>query len=91
MDHWMFNCRKVTQLISESMDRKLPIHHRMGLRVHLFMCKLCSRYKKQLQILRETVRLYAMRDETPTPSTSLPAAARERIKKALSRQLTETE
>ena len=89
MDHWMFNCRKVSQLISESMDRKLPIHLRMGLWVHLFMCKLCSRYKKQLQILRETVRLYAMGDETMAPSASLKAAARERIKKALSQQETE--
>ena len=57
MRHLMYDCKEVTRMVSESLDRKLPFHQRMGIRVHLFMCKFCSRYRKQLLILREVMRL----------------------------------
>ncbi len=36
----MLNCREVTQLASESLDRKLTWKEHIGLRFHLMMCKL---------------------------------------------------
>jgi len=83
MHHWMGNCKKVTQMVSESLDRKLPLHQRMGIRIHLLMCKFCSRYRKQLLILREAMRLQERYVEDTKPSPTLRPEARERIRRFL--------
>ena len=80
MHHWMFNRKEVTRMVSESLDRKLPLHQRMGIRIHLLMCKFCSRYRRQLLILREAMRFQAKYGEDTEPSLTLPPEARERIK-----------
>ena len=83
MHHWMGNCKKVTQMVSESLDRKLPLHQRMGIRIHLLMCKFCSRYRKQLLILREAMRLQERYVEDTKPSPTLRPEVRERIRRFL--------
>jgi hypothetical protein len=82
----MLNCKEVTRMVSESLDRKLPLHQRMGMKIHLLVCKFCSRYRKQLLILREAIRLHTMHGEDLESSISLPPEARERIKHYLSRK-----
>ena len=67
-------------MVSESMDRNLPVHQRIGVRIHLLMCKFCSRYRRQLLFIRETIRLHAIRIKDVQPSAELPSEARERIK-----------
>ncbi len=52
MRHWVFSCKQITALISLSMDTKLPLYKRMGIRFHLMMCVLCRRYQKQLLFIR---------------------------------------
>ena len=52
MRHWVFSCKQITALISLSMDTKLPMYKRMGIRFHLMMCVLCRRYQKQLLFIR---------------------------------------
>ncbi len=47
----MLNCREVTQLASESLDRKLTWKEHIGLWFHLMMCKLCTRYVRQLKFM----------------------------------------
>jgi hypothetical protein len=81
----MLPCRDVTQLISESMDTSLPIGKRIGVRVHLLMCKFCSRYERQLFLIRETVRRIAATEEKPgePPGETLSEEAKERIRKFL--------
>ena len=80
----MLSCREVTQLVSESLDRDLPLRQRMSMKMHLLMCKLCSRYNKQLSSLREAIHLHAMRDEDiDVYPASLSSEARERIKQSL--------
>jgi hypothetical protein len=83
MDHWMFNCKEVTRMVSESLDRALPFYQRMGIRIHLMMCKLCTRYRKQLLILREAIHLKSKHDEEIELPISLPSGAKERIKRLL--------
>jgi len=83
MNHWMFNCKAVTRMVSGSMDRKLPFYQRMGIRMHLLMCKLCSRYRRQLLFLRETIRLQAASSEEIESAIVLPPGARERIKRSI--------
>jgi len=82
MSHWMHNCKEITRMVSESLDRKLPLHQRMGIRIHLFMCKFCSRYRKQLLILREAMRLQERYLEDTKPSLTLSPEARERINRS---------
>ena len=87
MNHWMFNCQAVTRMVSESLDRKLPFYQRMGIRMHLLMCKLCSRYRRQLLLLRETIRLEAASSEDIESAIVLPPGARERIKRSIQNAL----
>ncbi|MBW2369067.1 MAG: hypothetical protein JRH15_14405, partial [Deltaproteobacteria bacterium] len=59
MGHWMFECQEVSKLVSEAMDKKLSVTRRLGIRFHLMMCKLCSRYARQIQLIRTAARCMA--------------------------------
>ena len=83
MSHWMFDCKKVSMMVSESMDRKLPIHHHLLIATHLLMCKYCNRFKKQLQILRHAVGLEDIPEEVLDRFPSLSKETREQIKQAM--------
>ena len=70
MDYWLFNCKEISRLVSESMDRTLPIFQRIGIRIHLLMCRYCARYEKQLRFLRRAIRVYSSAvDNEHHPST----------------------
>ena len=81
----MLSCKDVTRLISESMDHSLPFGKRVGVRLHLFICTFCSRYERQLLLIRETVgRLAATVDAPGEPSReTLSVEARERIRETI--------
>jgi hypothetical protein len=81
----MLSCKEVTQLISESMDRSLPLGKRIGVRIHLLICKFCARYRRQLLLIRETVRQIMAAEDRPEVQIreTLSAEARERIKESL--------
>lgn len=83
----MLSCRDVTQLISRSMDTSLPVGERIGVRIHLLICRFCARYEKQLHLIRETVRQIVAAGETPEGPSAEPLSegARERIRAALRR------
>ena len=83
MHHWMFNCKEVTRMVSESLDRSLPLFQRMGIRIHLMMCKFCTRYRRQLLILRKAIRLKSIHGEEIELPISLPPEAKARIKRLL--------
>lgn len=75
----MLSCKEVSRLLSESLDRKLPLRQRLGVRMHLLMCRFCSRFWKQTLFVRDAAHHYV---ETAT-STGLSAEARQRIKRSL--------
>jgi hypothetical protein len=79
----MLTCKEVTTLASEALDRKRTWRERFGMRLHLMMCKLCSRYVRQLRVLHEASRYLAERPADPEGGPPLSAAARERIRKRL--------
>ena len=83
MSHWMFNCKKVSMMVSESMDRKFPLHRRILLIAHLLMCRYCHRFKTQLLILRNAVGLEDIHEEGRGRSHSLSEEARARMKQAM--------
>ena len=76
------NCKQASRLQSESLDRKLPILQRIGLQLHLMLCKWCRRYGKQIRFLRQAAHQHSDDLEEPTDQR-LPDAARERIKQRL--------
>jgi hypothetical protein len=80
----MLTCKDVTRLVSESMDRSLPLGKRIGVRLHLLVCKFCARYERQLLLIRDTVRHLAATVETPGGSfgETLSKEARERIRES---------
>jgi hypothetical protein len=81
----MLSCKDVTKLVSESMDRTLPLGKRAGVRLHLLICRFCERYRRQLLLLREAARHLVLTEERPRDPfpRSLSPEARERIRRSL--------
>ncbi len=83
MHHWMFNCGETTHMVSEYLDRKLPLYKRMGIRIHLFMCRFCSQYRKQLLLMHQVLERYSESDRTIDIFEPLSNEDRERMKHLL--------
>ena len=85
MGPWSLPCFEATRLMSESMDRALPLHQRLALAWHARLCVCCSRYQGQLRFIRGMFRRLASRDAAQELAAEawLPAAARDRIKQLL--------
>ena len=84
----MLSCKDVTRLLSESMDRSLPLGKRIGVRLHLLICKFCARYMRQLLLIRETAMRLAATVGAPGESfgDTLSEEARERIRQFIKNQ-----
>jgi hypothetical protein len=82
----MFNCREVTRLVSESLDRKLPLSERIGVRIHLLMCRLCPEAKRQMLFIREAMRMLTVESSALESEDSLSQEARNRMKLALRKE-----
>lgn len=54
----MKNCKEISFLLSESMDRPLTWRERWGVRVHLAMCRHCSRFEQQVHFLHKAGERY---------------------------------
>ncbi len=85
----MPNCRETARLVSESMDRKLPLFKRMTIWLHLRMCRYCRRFEQQLAKIRQISRYINQHLEALDSSAALPDEARERIRTALRTHLTD--
>ena len=88
--HWMFSCKDVSQLLSESMDRSLPFYQRVLMRLHLLMCKYCSRCKEHFEFLRAAGRLEELFGNELDESRALSNDGKERLKKFLKNHLSGT-
>jgi hypothetical protein len=75
-------CHDITRLISESLDRPLPLRTRIKMRIHYLICVWCERYRDQLGFLRKALHSCPEHEENKPPG-SLPPAARTRLKAAL--------
>lgn len=78
----MLSCKQASQLISQSLDRKLSLRERIGVRLHLLICDVCTRFGKQLKLMRLYVQ--RMREQTEQDETlQIPADAKARIANAI--------
>ncbi|UCE19647.1 MAG: zf-HC2 domain-containing protein [Gemmatimonadota bacterium] len=82
----MLTCEQVAQLISESLDRKLPLRKRLAVRTHYLFCKACPQFEKQVRFMRDALRQFQDRVESVESffATPLSSEIRERMKQALS-------
>lgn len=47
----MPSCREVKDHLTEYLDGSLPFHRRMGIRLHLMMCRMCDGLRRALEAL----------------------------------------
>ena len=90
MNHWMFNCKEVSLKVSESLDRKLPLHKRMMIRIHMMMCRYCARFQQQMILIRQIARYAKPLESTTEESVKLSEDARARLKQTLKSASAET-
>jgi hypothetical protein len=83
----MPSCKEVSRLVSESMDRDLPLRRRFPMRLHLLMCSLCARFRRQFLFLSDAAQFLgeASEDGELFTKARLSPEARARIKQALKR------
>ena len=58
----MKTCKDTSELLSESMDRRLTWQERWAVRTHIFMCRSCRRFQQQLDFLSKTAGRYTPKD-----------------------------
>src|SRR5262245_13427173 len=75
-------CRDATRLQSLALDEPLSLPKRIGLRLHVLLCKWCRRYGRQLRFLRQAAHEHPEQLTNATPR-SLSPEARERLKQSL--------
>lgn len=78
----MLDCKHASRLVSQSMDRRLSLRERLGLRLHLLLCDACTQFSRQMMVLKQAVRQWSSRVENDTRVT-LPDDARQRIAAAV--------
>ncbi|MDQ7746737.1 zf-HC2 domain-containing protein [Hydrogenophaga pseudoflava] len=49
-------CKEATALMVAREDRQLPWIDRIGLRLHLLMCKACPKFERQMLTMRNAMK-----------------------------------
>jgi hypothetical protein len=52
----MLKCREVAELANDLIDKELPWHKSMAVRLHLSMCKYCAGFVRKLELVIAVVR-----------------------------------
>lgn len=81
---WMPTCREATELASRASDSRLSLPERLALRLHLTVCKNCSRFNRQLHVMRRLLRERPADDDA---ASRLTPEARARIESELQKKL----
>jgi len=82
-EHEIFNCREVSQKVSESMDRSLSVFQQMMIRFHIQWCKYCARFSGQLLLIGRAIRSQENPDEGLETSDHAFSKSGKRIKQTL--------
>ncbi len=79
----MLSCKEAIRLVSEKLDVDLPFWQRLGLRLHVLMCRACSRYTRQVTMLDRTIAEHYRLDHPADNAAPLSEESRARIKASL--------
>ncbi|HHH35397.1 MAG TPA: zf-HC2 domain-containing protein [Gammaproteobacteria bacterium] len=77
----MLSCKEVSKLVSQAQDRSLTLRERISVRLHLFMCNMCRRYRRQLVFLTRAGRNF--RNTPRGKAYDLPETAKARMEREL--------
>ena len=88
---WMYSCKEVSEMVSNSMDRALPFYQRLLIRMHLLMCKYCTLCREQFETLRAASRYEELHGKELDDSRALSSDGKERLKEFLKNHLTSTQ
>lgn len=84
----MLNCKDMTKLISDSLERKMSFRQRMELWLHIMMCGMCRRFRSNIIELRKRVRgSKALLDQAEATASPMSPAAKARLEEVIKRQL----
>ena len=84
----MLNCKDMTKLISDSLERKMSFRQRMELWLHIMMCGMCRRFRSNIIELRKRVcGSKALLDQAEATASPMPPAAKARLEEVIKRQL----
>ena len=75
-------CRDASMMQSHALDSRLPVAQRIGLWLHLCICKWCRRYGKQIRFLKTAAQNHS-EELTEASPQKLSSESRERIKRRL--------
>ncbi len=76
----MISCKRATELISKRMEEPLTVGEELSLKLHLFICEFCEKFKQQAEMIRSALG----RGITELPGEAKPPeGAKERLKKLL--------
>lgn len=78
----MLTCKQATHLVSQRLDRNLSRRERFALRFHVWLCKNCRRFERQMHFMRQILHRGVREGQFPR-NKSLPAQSKERIRQAL--------
>lgn len=73
------NCKQVSRLASQAMDRPLTLRERFGVWLHLGICDPCRQFVEQLRLLRVALRKQTRQMEEDE-GVKLPDSVRETIR-----------
>jgi hypothetical protein len=85
-------CKRIAKLLSERQDHELPWTRRLAIRMHLAICLFCRRLEQQLETIRRLSQMIggvgdvSLIEEGRAFDVTLPADAKSRMKKMLSRR-----
>lgn len=54
----MRSCRDITALMSQGLDKKLGLHERLAIGLHVMMCSGCRNCQSQSQFIRKAAQRY---------------------------------
>ena len=78
----MLTCKHTSRLISEGQERQLSLKEKISLRMHVWMCHNCRRFKQQIITMRKIMQREWTQESPPT-NKQLPGEAQARIRQAL--------
>lgn len=58
----LVSCKEASRLLSQREERTLALADRIKLRLHLSVCVACTRFARQLVVIRRAMARYRTRD-----------------------------
>ena len=82
------SCKQAARLVSISFERRLTFREVLAMRIHLWMCKTCTFYKRQISALRSIFIRHEEYFENTPPSDDecLSPSTKQKIEEALKRK-----